>query len=296
MHIPVQTVRKYVEEMKDEYKFPDEPAVIEYEVKPTLGGNGLRAQDYLILNIIHANNWRRPIYFALTVSEGNKVGLNDHMRLDGMSWKLVPYKDMDVSPSILSKNLLEKFKYRNLSDPDVYYDQQAKDLLQNIRTMFLQLTFYYYKKGDKINTVETMDKMEEILPASVIPVKHRDIDIQIGRLYAQSGRPEELEKRLDKHTKDPSLGHEKLFEFGVLYKSSLNNTQKAIETIKKVIDQQKDFVKAYSFLLAIYEQEKMYKEGKNLLEQWITINPNDDNARKRILELEKSIAASDSVK
>ena len=39
----------------------------------------------------------------------------------------------------------------------------------------------------------------------------------------------------------------------------------------------------------------MFKEGKNLLEQWITINPNDDDARKRIAELDKILKMKNSI-
>jgi len=162
--------------------------------------------------------------------------------------------------------------------------------------MFIHLADYYYRGGEKEKVIEVLDKMEEVMPSSVIPLKIELLDVQIGRLYADCGRPEELGKRLDLYSANEAVNHERLFEYGVLYKSVLNDNQKAINVIKKVIDIKRDFTKAYSFLLFIYEQEKLYEDELELLEQWLTVNPNDSSARKKTEDLRVLIAKSDSAK
>ena len=296
IEVPNHILKEYMADVKDEMNIPEGSAVMEFEVNPTLGGQFLRAQDYMILNIIYANRWRKPIYFALTVADNNKVGLNDYIRMDGMSMKLIPFKNVRISPSLMRMNLFEKFKYRGLADPKVYYDHQTESLLQNIRTMFINLADYYYRRGERENVTEILDKMEEVMPSSVIPLKNELLDVQIGRLYAECGRKEELRRRLDIYSANEIVNHERLFEYGVLYKSVLNDNQKAINVIKKVIDIKRDFNKAYSFLLFIYEQEKLYEDELELLEQWLTVNPNDSSARKKTEDLRLLITKSDSAK
>ena len=296
MEVPNHILKEYMADVKDEMALPEGSAVMEFEVNPTLGSQGLRAQDYMILNIIYANRWRKPICFALTVADNNKAGLNDYIRMDGMSMKLIPFKNVRISPSLMKMNLFEKFKYRGLADPKVYYDHQTENLLQNIRTMFINLADYYYRRGERENVTEILDKMEEVMPSSVIPLKNELLDVQIGRLYAECGRKEELRKRLDIYSANEIVNHERLFEYGVLYKSVLNDNQKAINVIKKVIDIKRDFNKAYSFLLFIYEQEKLYEDELGLLERWLTVNPNDSSARKKTEDLRVLIAKSDSAK
>ncbi len=296
VEVPNQILKEYMADVKGEMNLPEGSAVMEFEVNPTYGGQFLRVQDYMVLNIIAANRWRKPIYFALTVADDNKTGLNDYIRMDGMSMKLIPFKNVRISPSLMKMNLFEKFKYRGLADPKVYYDHQTESLLQNIRTMFTQLAYHYYTKGEKEKVTEVLDKMEEVMPSSVIPIKNEIIDMQMGRLYADCGRPEELRKRLDMYSANENINHERLFEYGVLYKSVLNDNQKAINVIKKVIDIKRDFNKAYSFLLFIYEQEKLYEDELELLERWLTVNPNDSSARKKTEDLRVLIAKSDSAK
>jgi len=296
MEVPNQILKEYMADVKDEMNIPEGSAVMEFEVNPTLGGQGLRAQDYMILNIIYANRWRKPIYFALTVADDNKVGLNDYIRMDGMSMKLIPFKNVRISPSLMKMNLFENFKYRGLTDHKVYYDYQTESLLQNIRTMFINLADYYYRIGEKEKVTEVLDKMEEVMPSSVIPLKNELLDVQIGRLYAECGRKEELRRRLDIYSTNEFINHERLLEYGVLYKSVLNDNQKAINVIKKVIDMKRDFTRAYNFLLFIYEQAKLYKDELELLERWLTVNPNDSSARKKVEDLRVLIAKSDSAK
>jgi tetratricopeptide (TPR) repeat protein len=282
IEVPPFLLTEYMADVKGEMNVPENPAVMEFVVNPTYGGQGLNVQDYMVLNIMYANQWKKPIYFALTVSDGNKTGLNEYLRMDGMSMKLIPFKGIKISPSILEKNLFEKYKFRKLNDPNVYYDDQTIDLLQNYRYIFTQLALHYYNKGDRERVLKVLDKMEEIMPSSIIPINKEDIDMVMGRIYADCGRPQELEKRLDKYSAKENVNHEKLFEYAVFYKTILNNNTKSINTLKKVINIKRDFVNAYSFLMSIYDQEKLYKEEIELIEQWLIVNPNDAGARKKL--------------
>jgi len=45
-------------------------------------------------------------------------------------------------------------------------------------------------------------------------IKNEIIDMQIGRFYADCGRPEELRKRLDLYSANENIDHERLFGYG----------------------------------------------------------------------------------
>ena len=54
---------------------------IEYTIKPTIQAGdiqAIRVQDIIINNIIEANAWQRPIYFALTVSPNDCIGIQNY--------------------------------------------------------------------------------------------------------------------------------------------------------------------------------------------------------------------------
>ena len=51
---------------------------------------GIRVQDIAVLDIIRSNSWDRPIYFASTCSNDSYIGLQNYLRLDGMTYRVVP--------------------------------------------------------------------------------------------------------------------------------------------------------------------------------------------------------------
>ncbi len=216
---------------------PDAPKLV-WDVPATVsvpvGSSGqveyfLRVQDWMILNTLAVNQWKRPIYFAVTVSDANLLGLRNiqdpsknYLRMDGLAFKLMPQPTPLISPELMAENLIKKYRYRNLNNPHVYLDDNIVKLLGNYRQGILQLAFYYLseasRRGDTLETgrdlplaerVERFDELpmrvkaltaldfiEDRIPEDLIPSRYDLITIQIGRLYADLGKPEELDRRL----------------------------------------------------------------------------------------------------
>jgi len=117
----------------------------------------LRIQDKMVANIIQWVNWERPIYFAVTVAEENKIGLEDYLSMEGMVYRLVKKKEkpgeIQVNVPVLDKNVFEKYRYRSLSDSNVYKPPNTLKLVTNYFIGFAQLAERYATLGDKENTV-----------------------------------------------------------------------------------------------------------------------------------------------
>jgi hypothetical protein len=116
----------------------------------------LRVQDVMVYNIINWTNWERPIYFASTVAQGNKIGLQSHLAMEGMVYKLVPDQappgGVLVHAERLNENLFDKYKFRSLSDPEIYKPPNTRQLITNYYVGFAQLAQEYVKmgKGDDV--------------------------------------------------------------------------------------------------------------------------------------------------
>ncbi|HDZ10767.1 MAG TPA: DUF2723 domain-containing protein, partial [Bacteroidetes bacterium] len=143
INVPDSVYNDEIAEMKKYHEMPKKPlntsGKIEFIVKPTVAKRALRVQDIMVLNIMMADNWRKPIYFAVTVSDKNKVGLNPYLRMDGMAFRVIPFKGIEISAHRLRENLFHKFLFRNLNNPKVYLDYKTKGLLINYRSAFLRL-------------------------------------------------------------------------------------------------------------------------------------------------------------
>mgnify|MGYP003325299756 FL=1 len=69
----------------------NEKGFIEWTVNPTYAGAALMVKDMMILKIISDAQWKYPIYFAVTVPASNRLGLEDHIEMEGLVYRLRPY-------------------------------------------------------------------------------------------------------------------------------------------------------------------------------------------------------------
>jgi len=176
---------------------------IEWTFKPamTLPGRAgekpqgfIRAQDVIVYEVVTNNIWERPVYFAITVSESNMIGLNQYLRLDGLAYKIVPIKSSRafdyVEPDILYDKLMNTFQYRNLANEEVYYEETTRRMVSNYKNIFMRLAAEYAASpsvASKIKTpegkvaqisnkelaVRVLDKAEEILPNERYDIDYR---------------------------------------------------------------------------------------------------------------------------
>ncbi len=172
---------------------------IRFNLKPTIArrrnpntgklSGGLKVQDLMILEILQANRWQKPVYFAVTIAPGNKLGLDDYLRMDGQVFKIMPYKvGNNIDADVLYKNMLDIYRYTNLNDPEVNYPDNVRRLLQNYRSGFLQLVYYYgQRQHDTQKALKVLHFMDEHLPDKVIPNTYPQLYLQIASLYAQYG-------------------------------------------------------------------------------------------------------------
>ncbi|MFC1608350.1 DUF2723 domain-containing protein, partial [Candidatus Latescibacterota bacterium] len=117
----------------------------------------LRIQEVMVLKIIEWVNWSRPIYFAVTVSRENKVGLDSYLSMEGMVLRLIkesaPLNDPNVNIEVLNDNIFNKYYYRSLTDDSIYKPPNTLKLVTNYFIGFAQLSERYLSRGDKENAL-----------------------------------------------------------------------------------------------------------------------------------------------
>jgi hypothetical protein len=102
----------------------------------------LRVQDKLVLNIIDSNKWKKPIYFAVTVSEDNFMGLDPYLQMQGLAYRVmqqpVPQdKKIDIEKT---QYFLDKvYKFRGLGDGSASLEETTQKLLSNYAACYIQV-------------------------------------------------------------------------------------------------------------------------------------------------------------
>jgi hypothetical protein len=163
----------------------------------------IRAQDIMVYDIIITSNWQRPVYFSMTVSDDNKIGLHEYLQLTGLAFKLVPFKTQNywanLNEPVLRQNIFADikefskepqygFRWRGFQDSTTYYDEDTRRLLtSNYRNMFVSYSLYCMNvKNQPQQASEILERMEQVLPRRSVPMEYR-VKFDIASFYNIAG-------------------------------------------------------------------------------------------------------------
>ncbi len=113
-----------------------------------LNRNVAYKNDLAILNIVAANAWKRPIYFANSIDPSHYEGLDEYLQLEGLAYKLIPIRSPGATPnSPLRVNtekcmdlVLNKFQFGNAEKENIHFDQTNRRMLNTPRVLAFQLS------------------------------------------------------------------------------------------------------------------------------------------------------------
>lgn len=103
------------------------PAAITLDVRPE-AGTAMRPAEIVLLDIVRANAWGRPLTFAITGGRSSMEWLAPYSRLDGAYYRIVPLRDPPANPRLLRAQLLDSARYRGYADPSVRVDDESRTL------------------------------------------------------------------------------------------------------------------------------------------------------------------------
>ncbi len=146
-------------------------------------GNGLQKNDLAVLNIIAANNWKRPIYFT---GDFGDLGFGKYLRKDGLSYRLVPVEDDPINADWMMDKLMNKFTFGNANIDGVYFDEENRRHLQGIRQSYAELASYLADKGRKDDAKKVLEKADKEILQSNYPygmVSRGDFHNRVSLLF-----------------------------------------------------------------------------------------------------------------
>ncbi len=136
--------------------------------------------EWALLNMVAANNWERPIYVDHSLLYTDQVHFLDYLQYEGLAYRLVPIKSGKrgsfygrIDADILYDNVMNKFTWGNVNDPDVYIDEYNEKEVRIIqaRYMFARLSEELLKQGKKDSCIAVIDRMFEIYPDEKMPLE-----------------------------------------------------------------------------------------------------------------------------
>ncbi|MEI6852245.1 MAG: DUF2723 domain-containing protein [Bacteroidota bacterium] len=151
---------------------------------------GVQKNALIVFDILANNNWKRPVYFATTTGDDAYLGLYDYMQLEGLAYRLVPYKvnktDDEVggvNTEIMCDNLINKFAWGHMDNPQVYLDETNMRMTVAFRSVFARLAKALVAEGKLDKALKVCDKSIAVMPDNCVPYTYQMLPI-ISVYYA----------------------------------------------------------------------------------------------------------------
>jgi tetratricopeptide (TPR) repeat protein len=182
----------YIHQMKDQMGVPINLTYDQIEALRAVRfqdyGGLWRVQDQMVKEIIlnsQANGWNPPVYFSMTVAPENRLGLEDHLIMEGMVYRVVDSVGQDrVNTDVGQRIFGDLAHFRGLADPNVRKDDNDRRLTANYISAMFRLVEAYQSRG-AIDSALGMAEMAVRLrpPESMWQAKG-----YLAKMYARLGK------------------------------------------------------------------------------------------------------------
>ncbi len=166
-------------------------------------------QHKLVADILKTTKFTRPIYFSTSVGDPQYAdefcGLDGYVRLEGMAYRVCPTPQRSAIGEGVNEEVMEKtiikdmghdevhtephlgLKFRNLNNPNVYYDDVNRGYILSYRNVFYKYaTWLLYEKKDTARAGAVLKRMNTVLSLDMFPMSMM-FELQTARFYETCG-------------------------------------------------------------------------------------------------------------
>lgn len=138
-----------------------------------LGGRSyITKNDLMVLDLIANNDWKRPIYFAVTTGDEAYVGLKKYFQLEGLAYRFVPIKQTEmeeaqggrVNTEKMYDNIMNKFLWGGMNKKGVNLDENCVRMVGNLRMQMGVLAGALIAEGKNKKAKAVLDKCLQVMP------------------------------------------------------------------------------------------------------------------------------------
>jgi hypothetical protein len=224
---------------------------------------GVQKNSLMVLDLLAHFEWKRPVYFAITTGEDSYMGLQDYFRMEGLAFRLVPYRCISidnmvgrVNTDIMYDNMMNKFKWGNMSDPHVYIDETNARMILNLRNTFSRLAFALVYENKLDSAVKVCDRCVEVMPNESIPFDK--MLIPLIDVYFRAGKIEKANQisniLLDRYEQE------------LIYFSQFSGADAAY--LDSDMKEASEVIKTIGGLAQNYKQDVLFKKAVKIYEQY----------------------------
>ena len=154
-------------------KVEDAELIVDY-IDIELPKSGLYKNRLMMLDILHNNDWKRPIYFTGgSYDDQEYIWMKDYLQLDGLVYKLVPIRTPEnpTNPYQMGRidadkmyDIVKKWDWGNAESNQVYHDPETRKNSISFRSNLTRLAEQLTKENKSEKAIEILDLSMEKMP------------------------------------------------------------------------------------------------------------------------------------
>jgi tetratricopeptide (TPR) repeat protein len=258
-------------------------------------GKIIWVKDLAIADMMKVNQWKRPVYLAVTVPE--QLGYEKHLTLEGLVFHVSPKEvgehAVDVPKTI--HNLYSVFRYGGLLDKNrdydrsVYKDDNAYKLVQNYSAAHVQVAYQLQQTGqiqDAIRILQDAVKMTPDFPGLLE---------YLGKSYQDMGDTASAERVFEDAQKRFPNSAEFYFHLGVLHWQKGHKlgrpdiAEQGITELKKACEMDQRYFDWFGGLFSALWLDGRRTEAVDVLRSWARAHPEDAQGSQWLQTYEDSL-------
>jgi hypothetical protein len=145
------------------------------QINMRVKGNYLTKGNLMLIDLITTNNWERPIYFNNTSLATIGIDIEDYVVMEGLTYRLLPVRKPQglrnelVNTELSFSNIMEKFAFRGMDDPDNYFDDEFRRFTSNHRSAINSVAIALLDEDDLDRAAEILKYSLKVMPDKAIP-------------------------------------------------------------------------------------------------------------------------------
>jgi hypothetical protein len=185
---------------------PEDAELIVDYIDIDLPTSGLYKNRLMMLDILHNNDWERPIYFTGgSYDDSEYFWMKDYLQLDGLVYKLVPIKtpinpnnpyQMGRIDANLMYDIVMKWNWGNSDSPDIYHDPETRKNSISFRSNITRLANTLLEEDQAEKAIAVLDLTMEKMPIETFG--YYSLVTPIASAYYRAGATEKAQQIVQK--------------------------------------------------------------------------------------------------
>ena len=185
---------------------PEDAELIVDYIDIDLPTSGLYKNRLMMLDILHNNDWERPIYFTGgSYDDSEYFWMKDYLQLDGLVYKLVPIKtpidpnnpyQMGRIDANQMYDIVMKWDWGNSDSPDIYHDPETRKNSISFRSNITRLANALIEDKQVEKAITVLDLAMEKMPIETFG--YYSLVTPIASAYYRGGATEKAQQIVQK--------------------------------------------------------------------------------------------------